>query len=380
MRTSLARLPRRLAIAAFVAALAPTLLIASPVAAANNVTVLAFVGDCQFLGANAGANKTVKIEWRDAENNLKSKHSAKSNSSGSFLSKCEPDETIETGDVFRTQIGSSVRSFNVPKLTVIVDRDADTVSGKVDTTALDQFAVEVDTYDGGFSAAAATVHLSDPAFTPNTGVASYATSTWDTAPDIKGWDDVYALWSDARGDLFIHNLKAEGMRVWARQPFIQFVGNPGQFISTDLLTAPAGALRAVADGSINPFGALRAGFTDADGDTVRTAVGNEVDANFATDSDLVIPNMAVTVNKTTHRVTVDCNIIESGSTGVLVNVHSRDYVKSGVRFGFQGNASGGTFLANFGTSPTLNIVPGDKVDVYCKFATGDIVARTFTVS
>src|SRR5438105_12086469 len=106
-------------------------LTAAPVAAANNVIVFAYLGDCTFSGANAGSNKIVKIDWRDSDGNLKSKHSVTSNGSGDFFTKCEPDELIEAGDVLKTTIGTSNRSFTVPKITAQVDRNADTVAGKV---------------------------------------------------------------------------------------------------------------------------------------------------------------------------------------------------------------------------------------------------------
>jgi hypothetical protein len=378
MATRLAhlRLPRRLAAVALMGAVVPMLLTASPVAAANNVNILGVFGDCLFQGSFAGANKVVKIEWRDAENNLKSKHSVTANGSGDFVTKCELAETIETGDVLRTQIGTSVRSFTVPKVTATVDRDADTVSGKATTTDLDYLGVLVGTYNGGFGST--TDHFSFPA-PIGTPIGTYVTATWDAAPDIKGWDDVAVIWNNLRGDSFLRYVTAEGMRVWSRQPFIQFAGNPGQLVSADLNTAPAGTLRANVQGRLNTVGLLSTGFTDSDGDTVRSAVGNQVDADFALDSDFVIPNIVITVNKSTDRVTVDCNITESGTTGVFVEVYSRDFSKDRTRLGFQNNSGGGTFLANFATSPTLNIVSGDKVDVYCKFATGDVVARTFTV-
>jgi hypothetical protein len=355
--------------------------VAAPVAAANNILMFGYIGDCQFLGGNAGAGKTIKIEWKDAQGNLKSKHQVTSNGAGDFFTRCEPGELIETGDTLRTQIGSlaaNVRTFTVPKITAVVDRDTNTVSGKVNTNDLFFFEVVVDTYNGGFTIA--DTHISEPSFAPNTGVATYTTTTWDDDPDIDGWDDVSVAWGNFRGDIWVRPVVAEGMRVWSRQPFVDFVGNPGTTVAANLLTAPAGTLRGEAHAGLGVFGGDGASFTDTDGDTVRVAVGNEVDADFASDAALVVPNITATINKTTDRVTVDCNITETGQTGVLVSVHSRDFAKAGTRRGFQSNSGGGTFLANFAASPSLNIVAGDKVDVYCKFGdTGDVVAKTFTV-
>ena len=370
---------RPLAVALLVGGLIGGLFAASPVAAVNNIAIVAFYGDCLFEGFQAGANKTVKIEWRDAEGNLKSRHSVTSNGGGDFVTRCEAAELIETGDVLKTTIGTSVRSFTVPKLTAAVDRDADTVSGKVQTNGLQQLWIEVYTYNGSFSPLDVTGHNAFETVSPDQGVQFYsATSWWDSAPDIRGWDVVRVHWMNDRAS-WIRVMQAEGMEVWSRQPFIRLAGNPGTLVSADLNTAPAGALRSEVDGRINASGSLGAWFTDADGDTVRVGVGNEVDADFASDAQLVVPGITATFNKTSDRVTVDCNIAETGSTGVEVVVYARDLSSFRTRTGFQSNAGGGTFLANFAQSPAFNVAAGSKVDVYCKFGTGDIVARTFTV-
>src|SRR5690242_20358455 len=99
---------RRLIIT-FVAVALPMFANVLPVDAANNVVIHGTFGGCQFGGSNAGSGKTVKIEWRDADGNLKSKHSVTSNSSGNFTTRCEIAEDIEAGDVLKTTIGTSIR-------------------------------------------------------------------------------------------------------------------------------------------------------------------------------------------------------------------------------------------------------------------------------
>ena len=385
MLTSLGRVfrrARRASVAALLGALAPTLLIASPVAAANNIVISALFGDCGFFGQAAGPDKTIFIEWRDAEGELKSKHKVRSDPFGDFFTKCDIGEIVESGDVLRTQVGTNlanVRLFTVPKITAIVDRVADTVTGKVQTNGLDTLIVEVDTYDGGFGSPLA--HEAQPTFTADTGVQSYTTgATWDAAPDIQGGDDVFAVWIGTRGDTFVRQLTAEAMQVWIRQPFVNFIGNPGDLIHADLESSLA-VHRADANVAITTFGGGAAGtWADADGDTVRARPGDHVLADFASDAaDVVLPTISATINKSTDRVTVDCNITESGQTGVLVQARKLNFSDFAARFGFQSNASGGTFVANFANNDAVNIAAGDKVDVYCKYATGDIAAQTFTV-
>jgi len=375
LRHGLVARARRASVAALLAAIAPTLLFASPVAAANNITIVGYLGDCFFSGSNAGSSKVVKIEWRDSDGNLKSKHKVNSNVAGNFTTRCEFSEVIEGGDVLKTTIGTAIRSFTVPKITANVSRTADTVSGKVNTDGMSAFTILVDLYEGGFAFPAPSQSQSEPTFTPDTGVQSYTTTSWDAAPDIKGWDDVYAIWENARGDAFVRQAVAEGIRVWMRQPFVELVGNPGEMVSVDLYRG--GPLIAEADARLNLFGAAQTSFSDLDGDTARTKPADYVLPNFAADADFIVPNMLVTLNKTTDRVTVDCNITETGLTGVEVVAYKPGQTE--VRLGFQNNASNGTFLANFASGGAFNIASGGKVDVYCKMATGDVIAQTFTI-
>ncbi len=170
--------------------------IAGPVSAANNVVVRAYFGDCQFAGSNAGASKTVKVDWRDSDGNLKSKHSVTSTGGGTFVSKCELGEFVETGDVLKTTIGTAARSFTVPKLTLTANRQFDTVFGFYDPSPA-SLVVQAITYNGGFAPTTASVHTAVPSLCCPT---AYQADTWDTAPNLKGWDEVYTEWSNARGD------------------------------------------------------------------------------------------------------------------------------------------------------------------------------------
>jgi len=339
--------------------------IAGPVAAANNVIVTAYLGDCQFAGRNAGANKTVKIEWRDSDGNLKTKHSVTSSAAGLFTSKCEAGEVIEKGDVLKTTIGTTARATTVPKVTAAVDSGTDGVSGKVDP-APSELHVDVLTYEGGFSEATGSWHSSVP--TPSGG--AYSTTTWDTNPDIAPWDDIYVAWVNARGDTFVRYAQATGVQVWVRQQFFEAVGNPGAAFSVGLLDY---TLSLIADGSgrFNRNGRIAGDFLDADGDPIHARPGNRIDfAGYSFD----IPLITSTANKTSDKVTVSCGL--GGGIGVLVQVRTRDVSKVSGRTGF---ITGTGFVANFATAPAYNIVSGDKVDVFCKADNGNVIAQTFTV-
>lgn len=344
--------------------------LASPAAAANNVVFLAFFGDCQFRGTAAGSLKTVKIEWRDSDGTLKSKHAVSSNGAGEFTTRCEPGELIENGDVLKTTIGTSIRTFTMPKVTAQADRETDVVSGKVSPAPASLF-VEVVTYEGGFALNGwQLLHLSSPAVVSGT----FTTSGWDSAPDIRGWDDVYVDWINARGDTAVRYFAAEGMRIWLRQQFLEVTGNPGQAVSVSLERSASPL--ADSDGRLNRDGRLSADFLDADGDPIRVIAGDEISADFAGDASFTVPTMIVSINKTTDDVEVDCGT-EAG-LGVLVLVHPRDLSKVGSRAWYEPGGASYTIF-DFSSSPAYNIVAGEKVDVFCKLPTGDVFAKSFTV-
>jgi hypothetical protein len=347
--------------------------IAAPVSAANNVVVLAYFGDCQFAGSHAGASKTVKIDWRDSDGNLKSKHSVTSNGAGAFVTKCEFDEQIETGDVLKTTIGTSARTYLVPPLTAKVGRyewgGAGYLEGVVEgkTLPYQLVSIAVHLYGGGFVELAPT-HSDWGASSNDAGNYWLNTSPLD---DLKGFDYVEVSLTNNRGDKIVRVADVPAMQLWIGRAFVSVVGNPGTNLSmqlrrgSDELSTTGGNL---AEG---PNGFL---FYDADGERVRAKVGDQVIGDFEDDADVFLPNITAVVSKTADKVTATCGI--GAGIGILVRVHTRDYSKAQARTGFTGSTG---FLANFATAPAYNIVSGDKVDVYCKLATGDIVAKTFTV-
>jgi hypothetical protein len=355
---------RRLAVSTLVGCLIAVFAAASPVAAANNTVITGFLGDCQFLGELAGANKTVKIEWRDADGSLKSKHSVKSNSAGQFLTKCELLEEIESGDTLKTTIGTaSAPLLTIPRLTALIDRVDDTITGF--TTPNKQIGVELITYDGAFEPS--NDYVSNAVSGPN-GAFTFDAST----ANIMGYDEAYLFWENARGDLVIRTAVAEGMTVWIGRAFTSVVGKPGTSVAielkdgVDVIGRTGGYLWEGDNGFY---------FFDEDGERARAGVGDDVTADFAADADFTLPSITAVISKTADRVTADCGL--GPGIGVLVQVYARDGAGLRERVGLTNGS--GDFVANFAAAPTHNVVAGDKVDVYCKLASGDIVARRFTV-
>jgi hypothetical protein len=358
---------RRIAFAVITGAILPIALTASPVAAANTTRIVSFHGDCAFDGSNAGDRRTVGIEWRDSDGRLKSKHRVTSRSDGTWSSRCEFEELIESGDVIKTTNGGATRTFNVPKLTVNVDREADDVFGFGPPNSTMTLIVE--TYEGGFAIADQTVQT-----TPTFGDGTYAFGFFTSGADIKGWDDVYAQWTNARGDEFWRYVPAEGVQVWIGQPWANIVGNPGENVQIDL-TNGVSTTFGTTGGRLDFWGERRGQFLDDDVDSVRPAVSQTIDCDFATDADFVIPDFSAIPNPGTDRVAGDCG--GDPDIGWFVRVHTRSYSAEETRTGF--TTASGDFNARFDQSPTYNIRSGDKVDVFCKRGSGDVVARSYTV-
>jgi hypothetical protein len=344
---------------------------AGPVAAANKVMFFAVLGDCQFSGSAAGAYKVVKITWWDQDRELKSQQTLRSNAAGEFDTRCEPDEIIESGDILQAQIGTVARAFDVPLLTVYADRDTDAVHGHAGLAGIVDLAIVVDAWHGGFTAAGMTEHTAYPHLSNTTY--TVAPTDWDVAPDIKGWDDVYAIWYGERGT-FVRGMQAEGIRVWVRQAFIDVVGNRGQVVNVQLNQTEGGAWKGEAHAGLGISGEWFGGFVDECCDLIKTKPGNEVVADFASDAHFVIPAITADINKSTDRVTADCGL--GAGYGIAIEAHRRDFSASSIR---RGTTVSGSTLANFTQTPTFDIKSGDKVDVHCKLPTGDLIVRTLTV-
>jgi hypothetical protein len=355
---------RRIFAASFLVLAVLLVVTVTPVAAVTNPYLFAFMGDCGFDGY-APALKTVKIEWRDSLGDLKSMQSVTSDSSGAFTSKCEPEEQIEAGDTIKLTVGTHIHTVTVPRLTATIDRVTDTVAGHAPANSTIQ--IYLYSYAGKF--ASPTLSVSNPS---SDGSGAYSADFLTLhGVDIKGYDYATAAWYDGQQDGFSRQIVAEGMTAFVNRSLITLYGNPGTLTS---LTLKSGStVLSQVSGSIfegnNGFD-----WFDSNGERVRAVAGDAVIGSFASDADMVLPTISATVSKSTSKVTANCGL--GSGFGVRVLVERRDLSKSAIRNGVTG-ASG--FVANFGSAPAYSIASGDKVFVYCKLATGDIAARSFTV-
>jgi len=351
-----------------VAAMALASMLATPVAAANNIKVHAEIGIGSFYGTNAGANNTVKILWRDSDGSLKSKQAVPSDSEGFWFSEPE-EEAVEAGDTITTTVGSSTRTYTVKRLTVSVDRVADMVSGEAPANTMvlmELRAFEGRIFDPTYHQAATTADGS--------GHYEFDFSTGGDVADIQGWDGVQVVQRNARGDTTSYGLNVDAVRVWAGKARFDLVGDPGT--SVNLMLSRSATTTSDVNVLIGPDAfLLNSSFVDNDGQRVRTQAGDDLTVSgLAPDASFTIPDIAISVAKFDDRVVANCGM--GADRGVEVFVHDRFFFQIGDLYG-RTNSSG-NFVARF-ADQGVNIQAGFKIEVYCKFATGDIVVRVLTV-
>jgi len=362
----LASRARRSAALAVAAALLPVALIASPAAAVNHIHLLVGLGNCNFSGANAIASTTVKVEWRDSEGRLKSKQSVKSNASGKFNTLCEFDELVEAGDTIKTTGTNGTKTVTVADLSLQVDRASDVVAGTA--PLLEELVIEVDTYNGKFGVP--VVHTLN---VQADGSGDWSADFGADSVDIKGWDDAFVVFENpGTVDTYYRHVIAQAARVFVGSPWVTLDGNPGDNVTLDLKdgASPLGTL----GGYLDFWGTSVSEFVDAGQRVVRPHIGNHVVSATYPDIDFTIPAVSATLSASSDKVTAHCG--QTGR-GVSVWAHTRNFSKAIERHGV--TAAGDTFVANFANAPKFDLVSGSKVDIYCKLAKGDVVAREYTL-
>ena len=354
---------------AFSLVIAPVLLgaIAAPVAATSGIVMAARLGDCQFTGINAGSLKTVQIEWRDVNHDLKSKQSVKSTSDGRFTTKCEIREEIEPGDYLSARVGTGpFFTLGVPNIRGSIDRDADTVLVRYDWNS----TVNIDLYTLGGTFDSVTL-TTDSVTIPPLG---WTTESFPGV-DITGYDFADLSWTDPRGDLFVRTVQAPGFTAWLGRPFMTAVGTAGTLLDARI-TDIGNTVTYARSGGTMWEGTNAFYLYDDEGQRRNSIVGDRVAVMLGdTAASVITPSITANISKSQDTVDAYCN---SSGVGVEVVVYARDGSLLQYRTGFESQTLA-PFHANFAPAPKHNIISGDKVDVYCRFSTGDIVARRFTV-
>jgi hypothetical protein len=339
---------------------------ATPVAAANNIRIHVELGLGYFSGTNAGANNTIKIEWRSSDGSLKSKQAIQSGNDG-LWEFFDFGEVMEPGDTVATTVGTSTRTYTVKPVTLSVDRVSDIASG--DAPAGTSVRLDVRDFVGGFAAPI----LHDRTVTADgSGHYSVDFSSGADPVNLRGWDGVAATQSNSRGDTTAYGMNVDAIRVWIGRANFDLVGDPGTRVDLSLTRSASVLFHETMLVGPDAY-LLESSFVDANGARVRAAAGDEIGSDQASDASFTIPDVTLTVAKLDDKITVNCGL--GPNRGVLVRTYNQTFGAFGERSGYTN--SSGNFVARF--AHELNIKSGFKVEVRCMLASGDIVGRLITV-
>lgn len=337
--------------------------VASPVAAANNIRVQVEIGIGAIFGSHAGSHRIVHVQWRSAEGLLKTNQFVRATGAGFWNIEPEVDEIVESGDRITTTVGGSSRTYVVERLTLAVDRETDLVTGT--TSPNKSLDIEVDEYGGGFFVVNS---YSFPVAANGNG--DFALDFAGTV-DIRGFDSVRGRRTNARGDQTVYGISVEAMRLWLGRSRIDLVGTPGSHVDVDLVRSST-TVSSIST-FVGPDAFTFTSFVDDAGDRVRVLAGDDVSASFAADAAFAVPDVSAVVHKSTDKIVANCG--EGPGIGIEVAIGDRFGFLYTLRYGWT-NASGG-FAANF--SDEWDIRKGDKIWVYCKRPSGDVIVSLTTV-
>ena len=360
--------PRRsgLVIALVLGALMSSLVGVSTVAAANNIILRVGLDDFDVSGSNAGAFKTVKIIWRDAEGVLKSRQKVQSDEFGEFFSEFDFELNASAGDRITTTVGGSSRTYTVPSLVAKANRDTDVIFGRAAPNIELRVAVNIE--NAGFF---------EDQLTWSTFLQTGADGRWSwdlsADADLKGRDTIIVSQENSRGDTTTLISRVETMKLYLRQQWYDVFVNPGTHVRLELWR---GSDRISRSGvRVDSSGVHRSGFTNAHGGPQRMLPGDHVVADFADDANPVLPDITMSANTGNNKITVSCGM--GPNIGVMVTTHSLDFSTFGERWG-RTNAAG-NFVANFNNGEKVNVKLRDKVEVRCLTPAGDEIGAFFAI-
>jgi hypothetical protein len=353
-----------------------TLLPSAVSAATRPIRFELFLGDA-CVGGRASDNVTVNVTWRDASRDLKAAGSVVSNDFG-YWNRCfgdppeywmDADYVLEAGDRIKAKVGSVVRRFVVPILTVFPDRVADVFRGRApagDTVNLSYGAPFGDT-------------LTD------VDVEARANGRWSYDPghDLRGGQTAFLEWRSAKQDSV--SLSGEAAQLTVTLGRSRFVGDtrPNRPVEIELEDGLTSDVKAVGHAMADPWGGFRGHFEDQD-DRIAVAPGDRLRApDLASDADWIVPRVSGSANAGTDVVRGRCFDTGTSAGFYQIRVLAPNGNVRGAAFGSAGSQAFevdvGSGEPEIGFDPA-NIRTGDTVSVGCMQDTGDWVQKVFVVA
>ncbi len=341
-------------------------------AAQAQVIFYIYYGD-NCISGRVAPSSTVKVTWLSSGGALKGQDTIATSVGGGWT-VCGSDFLV-AGDTVKAKVGTYVRNYVVPSLSIVADRVTDRFYG----TGPASRTIKI-YYPAGNLADYSEIH----------GVRVAADGNWSYRPrdidDIWGGLAATAAWKSPNNDVLEYNTQAASVTL--KLGSANFTGTISPF-SDESLTLRSGstnALLATADTTSGPaWGDFAGKFRNSGSHGVKVMPGQRfVAPSLASDADFIVPNIDISPNKATDVVTGRCYDAGTGTGNYIAQVYRTGGNTRGVLWGYTDDPNG-NFVADFsnphsypGYSPA-NIKTGDRVVIKCLQTTGDWVSSSVKV-
>ncbi len=359
---------RRLALIAIV--IAGSLLVLMPAAATAATRPITFdlFMDGTCINGRLSDNSPFKVVWRDAAGVLKYKEADHmAGPTGHWESCASPRRVLAVGDRIKVTVGTTVRVFVVPKLTLNADRATDVFKGKAPAGSTLQLRYR----EGKL----ATTMTSKTVHADSTGRWSYKKAGFN----IMGGLYNEIVWTSAENDRIAVADVAPSLTVTLGGAVITGDAEPGADVKAKLFSATTMVRRATAVGAATAAGGFSVLLRDTAGNPVPVEAGNRLRAlSVAADADWIVPGARVSANAATDVVTGRCK--DAGTSDGLYWVRviaPDDAYGRGQAIGY-GDANGVFEIDFAGVDGSqwfqpADVQSGDILQLRCLQTTGDWV-------
>lgn len=323
------------------------------------------------VDGRASDNVSLRLVWRNAAGALKAKATVTTSVDG-FWWYCPGEgsaNVLRIGDRLKATVGTSVRQFTIPQLTINVDRAQDLFRGKAPAgTTLRLFYL-----NGIFSD-----------FYSDAKLTARADGRWSFDPGRNIMGGIYAdmRWNGPNGDKVWVSGHAPVLRVTIGKAGFSGETRPNRDAQVIVENATTAVRKGKGTAVGDDYGTFSGKFRNTQGDLVTPAVGDRVRApSLASDADWIVPNVEATANAGTNVVSGRCS--DAGTSADFVEIR---VIRTGIWRGLalSDTDQDGFFEVDFDDpeSPFLhgaNVKSGDRLHVFCLQESGDWVGARFTV-
>lgn len=368
---------KRVGVSIGTACLAASLVLATmPAAAEAAYRPIRFTIDLGWwcVAGRATDNAWVKVTWKDGDGQLKQSGGARASGKGYWVFCGDGEERVEVGDIVKAKVGTRSRRISVPRLNLVIDRDADTVTGKAPagvTVALDAQKLQLFwTWEEGQEVTKTTADAGGNFFV-DYGDPRYLGHVLD----LRGRDYVLAWFRTAQGDIIYRGQHVPYIALTRGKARFDGVFRPFKKLTVELWRA--GAMLDDWNGRADTWdwGWFRGRFADKDGETYRVRAEDRIVATaIGSDADWTVPAVWITGDPVWDTVRGTCDTGSGEQYGVSIRSNSGKLKR---QFGGTTIAGGGVFRT-FHKS-RVDIRSGDVVRLHCRLPSGDHVSYRHVV-